>query len=343
MADERKPFAMNTRKNIQYAGFLTFAAGQAVSLLLPKVGYLSALYILFDGSLTLSGAGSLADSSPWALFNRISLSYNLAAAKVIDLTGYDAFLVSSKIEPCFRPDAAGIGATTPHATQFVAPVASGANTAKFGFKLPCAANGGDNFDAGLINLQAPEIQCSLDVLFGAVTDYAALATAGTGTAHVYVEYFEVPDPRTVMQPPQILHRVVSDLIPVTATGDNVLPVVRQGTMLQMINTVRLNGARSESYDSHQLVFNKTTYPYRQDRRLLRFQNRMQNGFDWPTGVFDIDLWHSSSLYSAGGLRDAIDNEELANFDQIITVTSGATLGSGNNSIATVRRFLQVVG
>jgi len=341
MAQQLRPFRDNTRQNFQKAGVIPFAASGGVPLLLPKVGYLNRVLLNFRGTVTLSGAGSLTDLSPWNLLTRIGVNFNVAAAKVVDLTGYGAFLVTSKIEQGFRSDLAGAGQSTPHASVFAAPVASGANTWNFWVILPCAANDTENFEAGLINLQAPEVQVTVEPTFGAITDVAALATAITGNLHVYYEYFEVPDPRTVQQPYPLLHRIVEDSIPITGTGDNTYTVPRQGNLLGLINTLRLNGARSESYDQVQIVFNKTTYPYRMEQGLNRVRNRMINGFDWPTGVFDIDFFHAMGGMSAGDGRDKIDTEEMSTVEEIVTVSSGATLGSNNNFLSCIRRFTQV--
>lgn len=342
LVGERKllPFRPNTRQNFQKAGIIPYATNSQGSLKLPEVGFLSAIWINYRGTVTLSGAGALTDLAPWNMIARLAVNFNLATAKLVDLTGFEAFLVSAKNALGGRPDLAGMGQSTPHADVFAAPVASGANTWTNWIRLPISANDGTNFESGLINLQAPEITVTVDMLFGAVTDVAALATANSGNFHVFVEYYEVPDPQVVAQPIPMLHRWITDRTAVTGTGDVSYKIPAGGILLQMIHYLQLNNLRSDSWDSHKMVFNVTSYPYQQERQLLRARNRQWNGFDWPTGVFDIDLFHANDVVSAGDGRDTIDTEQVASFQSTLVISSGASLGASNNWFNAVRRITQ---
>lgn len=336
-------FRYATRQNRRKNGGqnpIAFAANGGQPLVLDKVGMLNRLILQFRGTITLSGAGAATDLSPWNLLARIKVNLNGAALGLWDTSGYGAYVSNMLISRGWRPDAAGQGNTTPDADIHAAPRASGANVWVITWILPIAANQGSNFETGLINLQSPEITATVEPTFCALTDVDALCTAITGNLHVYTEYFEIPDPNIADLPPVIAVRTMEDFLPVGAVGDNPYTVPRGGNLMSLLHFVRLNGARSNSYDSARLVFNKATTPYLQERQLLRILNREATELDFPTGVFAWDFWRSGESIGSGDNRDFIDTEELSTLESIVTISAGATLGANNNTFNNVRRIMQ---
>ena len=344
MAKQLLPFRQGTRQRFQKVGTATYSAASSLSSVqLPRVGLVNRIYVQFRGTVTLSGAGALSDKGPWNLLNRIKVTANIGAASIVDVSGYGGYLISRKHDfPGFAPDKAGVGDTTPSADYFAAPVAMGANTWCLTWCLPIAANDRNEFDAGMINLQAPEVQVNVDLTTGALLDPATLVTATTGTFHIYYEYYEIPDPTRFQLPPLVLCRTLEEQQPISAVGDNIYTVPRQGVLLNLMHVVTLNGARSDSFDSMTLRFNKTDSVYQMERQANRIQERVRNALETQTGSCGYDLFNAKAAISQGDTRDAVDTEELSTLESIVTVSSGATLGTNNNTLASIRRILQVL-
>lgn len=334
------PFRVGTRQRRIKVGALAYAANSTVTQIMNRVGYLARLIVQFRGTVTLSAAGALTDLGPWNLVQRFRVTTNIGAAVVVDVSGYGAFLAQRLLTIGWSPANAGVGETTPSADVHAAPVAMGANTWVLSWILPISTNVGREFEFGLINLQSPETQVQLDIQTGALTDPSSNVTGITGNFHVYAEYYEVPQPDRFAQPPLSLCRTLEEQIPIGAVGDNIYTIPRMGVLMQAINVLRLNGARSDSFDAHSIRFNKTDTPYSQERQLSRIIDRSQYALNGVTGVFSTDLYYATKEVGAGDSRDCIDTEELATIEQIVTVSAGAVLGANNNFLNVVRRIAQ---
>lgn len=334
------PFRQGTRQRVQNVGTLAYAANSTATIEFPRVGYASRVIVRFNGTVTLSGAGALADLGPWSLVSRFRLATNIGAATVVDVSGFGAFLCQRLQKEGQDFSLAGVGQTVTHADVHAAPVAMGANTWALSWILPVGANDGKEFEYGLINLQSPQTRVTLDVVMGALTDGATLVTGITGTFTVSYEYYEVPDPTRFSQPPLALCRILEEQQPVGQTGDNIYTVPRQGVLMQAISYFRANGARSDGLDQYALRFNKTDTVYRIDRQLDRIINRAAQELNPITGVTCLDLWRSAHAVGLGDARDNVDTEELSTVELITTVSSGTVLGSNNNFINVVRRIAQ---
>ncbi len=345
MAQEQpKPFRFNTRQRRYKVATVSYAAGQQLpSIRMPKTGFLNRIFLVLKGVMTLSSAGALQDLGPWNLLNRIQLNTNIGAAKTYDASGYGAYLVAATLERGFRPDRGGVGDTTPHPAVYSVPVASGANNWTMNYILPIACNAGMNFDMGLINLQSLQTEVNLDIFCGNPLDAATNATGFVGSIEVWIEYYEVPLPGSnVLLPPLALHRIQEETFPIANTGEQTYTVPKMGKLLQMIHLIRCNGTRSDAIDQLSVRFQRTDEPYRISKEYLRVLNRLQLGSDLPVGAYMLDLWHSSEDVGEGDLRDAIDSERIATLESNITITSGTTLGAGNNSNTIIRRLIQVL-
>lgn len=345
MAQQRMllPFRSNTRQRLQPVSSVVYSAGQqATPVELPRVGMINRLFVQVRGTMTLSSAGALTDLGPFNLINRIKFNINIGSTTIVDLTGYGAFLVSAIQERSFRPDRAGTGDTVPHPDNYAAPVASGANTWVLSYIIPIAANQGANFDLGLLNLQAPEMRATVEITWGNPTDAATNATGFVGSAFISYEYYEIPDPTIVKQPPLVLVRTLQETQSITQTGDTIYTLPRMGTLLQLGHVVRANGARSDGLDEFRIAFNKTDTILRYQRQILRLCNRLEYGSEYPVGVYMHDFWHSMGDVSTGDTRDAIDTEQLSTVESIVTVSSGTTLGSNNNFLDSIRKIVQVI-
>ncbi len=136
-------FNAATRQNIIPAPSITYAAGQTLFSVLPKVGLLKRVILLFTGTLTVTlggGTAVLGAEAPWSLLTRLRLTANGNTA-LFDMTGWGSMIASlfgaygySGIGGRPRiPDSAtvpGPAATAFAAANFGAGVSAGANTWK---------------------------------------------------------------------------------------------------------------------------------------------------------------------------------------------------------------------
>lgn len=342
-----RPFRTGTRQRRAFVNSAAWVAGTTLpSIELPRVGLLSRLIVQLRGVLTLSGAGTLTDLGPWSATARLRVNVNIGAAAIVDVSGFGAYMATPWFDEVgFRPDYAGIGTSfTPNGDIHAAPVASGANTWVLTYPVPISANAGREFELGLINLQAPEVRCTVDLTCGAGADFTNNFTSLVASYFVYEEYYEIPDPRAFALPPLALVRLLEEQQAIVGTGDAIYTVPRQGVLFQLAHRVTLNGARIDNpgWDSASIRFNKTDTVYKEDRQWKRVQERYQYALQPITGVYYHDYWHAASDVSAGDSRDQIDSEELSTLESIATINSGATLGSNNNFLASVRRIAQIL-
>jgi len=287
--------------------------------------------------MNLTAPGSLADLGPWNIINRIQYALNIGSGLLIDTSGYGGYLVSHGIDKAFKGDSSAL------ANVYSAPVANGNNTWNLTWFIPIAANYLINMELGPINLQAEQVRSTINVTCGTASDglAAALFNTFTRTLKYYYAYWEVPDPDQVDYPPLWVHRILEEDPPILATGDTTYLVPRQGTLLRLWHVNRLNGARdSADITQVRLRYNKTTQPLVEDYFINQYLFRKQLGVDPPTGVVLHDRWYSQGFVGSGDLRDTIDTLPVATLESIVTNASGATLGSGNNFLKTLREFVE---
>lgn len=329
------PFRPNTRQKRMPIGNVSFGLGESKSILLPEIGYLSRIWLFFVGSITYSSEGTPADLAPYSLFKRVSVTLNNSATDIYNTSGFGLFLVNSVLTKMGRLD------QQPQADFYAFPVSGSAQSFVLGLQIPISMSQGFNFEAGLINLQAPEVQCQLNIDFASLlADISSNITDLTGNVYAYHEYYEVPSPTQVMQPPVVLHRIIEQTQPVNGTGDCIYTVPRGGNMIRLLHVLRLNGARSDSYDSWRLRFNQSETIYNQDKRLNKILTRERYGYNMPTGVITPDWAYALQHPEESDLRDAINTEMVTTTDSIVTVSAGATLGSNNNFLTSIREILQ---
>lgn len=336
MPQQLLAFRPNTRQKRLKIGTVDFSLGGSKTLLLPEVGYLARVWLFFEGTISNSAAMTPADLAPYSLFKRIQVTLNNSATDIYNVSGFGTFLHNAILTKNGRLD------KETDATFYAFPTSSG-NTQAFtlGLQIPVSLSQGMNFEAGLINLQAPEIQCQVNVDFAnALTEVGDLVTALTGVCHTYYEYYEVPSPAQVMQPAVVLHRIIEQTQPVNNTGDVIYTVPRGGNMLRLTQILRLNGARSDSYDLTKLRFNQSETVYQEEKRLQKIIQRERYGYNLPTGVIAHDWAYALQHAEESDLRDAINTEMVTTTDSIVQVSSGASLGSNNNFLTSIREILQ---
>lgn len=334
------PFRWNTRERIKKVGTITYptGGGDGTPLTLPSIGMLARILLVYEGTLTFSSTTTYANYGIWGHLKRIKLQLNNAAQDLCDVSGFGLFLLNSISRKVGKIDETS-GLDT---GLYAAPTSGSTQNVRFALEIPVNQSEGMNFEAGLINLQAPEVQCTLNVTFASSTaDIASLITGITGTVHVYYTYFEVPDPTAVMIPPVVLHKIVEQQQSFSATGDVIYTVPRAGKISRMIQIVNVNGARSNAYDYQKLKLQQSDTVYDREQRLVQLQHRLRYGVAAQTGVIVSDFSQGYGINEETDARDWFDSERTTTMESVIGITSGTSLGSSNNTIQTIREFIQV--
>jgi hypothetical protein len=325
------PFRYGSRRRIQRVGFIPFQENTvAPPLQLPNVGYLAGIFLTWRGSISGTGV-SAKQNGPWDLIRRLRVNLNLGSASLVDISGYNLYLLNLL---------SGVDMST---SQYHTA------TSRWALYVPIAANLGENFSTGLILLQDPQIRATVEINWNALSNVfngtGLNAASGSGIEVHYV-YWEVPNLEKVSQPPLVLHRIVQDTQPITQTGDNIYLVPRQGILLQLLHVLTINGAYSTAWDKATIRLNRVdtvaeiTPDVAQTLNILSVDAPVS--LRPPGHVIPWDFFSPSYKAGMGDLRDAIDTEAVTTTESVVTISSGANLGSNNNFLDAVRRILQPI-
>lgn len=343
------PFRLGTRQRMQQFGSQAVALGSTWVQELPRVGFVAGVILNLSATVTLSGAGALALYGPFSLLRRIKINMNTGAATVFDCSGFGAASVMASMQRA--------GLTPTDSDIYQVPVAVGANAWSFSLWIPIAINDTEQFQNGLINLQAPEVRCTLEVTFANTgAEFVTNFTSVTGTLFASYLFYEVPNPSQVQYPPLALCRTLEDRQSITATGDQTYTFPRGGLILGLIHNVTLNGLlatwaqgvvnQSNLIDSMRMVINKTDTVYNNLARAQAVFQKLKSPIQFPTGPsFGSYNWFWNFLDAteagtgAGDTRDSIDSEAISVLECILTVNSGATVGA-TAFLDSIRRIYQ---
>lgn len=336
------PFRMGTRQRIKQVKSTQSISGLggSTTFTLDRVGMLNYLILVVRATVNLSSSGALADLGPWSLIDRVRVNLNLGNMTLVDVSGYTLYQINKTLFRGYAPDGGGV--FTASSTVYGAATANGNNTWTLPLIIPISANPGSEFDTGMVNLQAPEVQVDVNVQLASAgsTFVTNFNTISNVTAELHQCYFDLPAPGAPIQLPlgQIV-RTVETTIPVTATGELNYTVERQGQLLQFVSTFRANGARSNGLDRVKLIANINDTIYDETPVMCKMKNEFDYSAPSDTGVFTLDLWHARESPSSGDTRDTINTEVLTTLQWNPVVSSGTTLGSGNNFWICGRRVL----
>ncbi len=351
-------FNAATRQNIIPAPPITYAAGQTLFSILPKVGLLKRVILLFTGTLTVTlggGTAAMGAEAPWSILTRLRLTANGNTA-LFDMTGWGAMISSLFTAYGYGgiggrpriPDNAtvpGPAASAFSAAAYAAAASAGANTWNFGFEIPLGLADDWRDPVGLILAAAPDTVLQIEATFGAavysttasrntpiLVTGAATATL-TGTLTPFVEFFTIP--RSAADYPDLSRiHVWTELGPqtITANGDQQIAIPRGNTIARLIHDVWTNGAADGTNVSNaKLQFNQNEVPYNMSRQLLAYLQRERYVRDLPDGLYAHDLWNSDSP------RDAVNTLLLNDLTSVLTL-GGATIAG----VSDIRSFLEQI-
>jgi hypothetical protein len=347
-------FETATRQNLRPINQMDYVSAGRVAQSLPRVGYLARLYLHFSGTATVAlggGTATLSTKGPWNTWSRIRVLAN-QGTDIFNVSGYGAYLLELismyRRDPQRSPD---LAAAYAGAYLFGAAVASGANVWEFGLGIPIVPNERDM--AGILLLQSEMLTTQLVLeyatAYGLVSQDFPVVTTGAatvtlvGTSYPELEIFTVPAAPGDQPPLTTLHQTLELVQPIAATGDQVVNLLRANTYMKLIHVVELNGAL-DTVDVGRLQFryNNSETPYDLSLRHQLQLQRRRYGTDLPVGSFVWDFFNQG-LTNFGGGRDFVDGSSVAELQSIVSINTGATLGSGNNQLRTISEQLVNLG
>lgn len=345
------PFGKNTRQNFRPTNTFDYASGGRSSLALPRVGYLARLHVHFSGTCTVTlggGTAALDATGPYNAISRVRVQAN-SGQDIYSVSGYGTYLVNSLMDASYDPNYSIYSNAPSTATRvYAAATSSGANAWEFGFVVPIALN--DQSEIGLILLQNEMAVTTLAMEYNS-TIYSTTANQGpvlvtgaatatlTGTFTPTIEYFSVPADPSARPDISWLHQYLEFTQPVTAVGDNNVNLLRDNLYLQVIHYNKLNNAlNSADFDRVRLVINQSDTPYDFTNKALLQLQRYRYNRDLPTGTLVHDFF-TQGRPNYGDERDIINGRATSELTSILTVNSGATLGSNASTINTITRQL----
>lgn len=331
-----------TRQNIRPLSSLKYQAGQNVSYDISRVGFLATVYLRFAGSVTAKHASKTtftkAAEAPYNLANRIRLVLNNGVS-VWDTSGYGCYLqnVINKIN--YNLDQAITGSKV-FAFDNKCSSAGTKNDLNFALELNISINDKDLL--GLLLLQSSQIVATVQIdnaQPGALTSDTDIDMTVEGNWHISYEYFDVPTALENYPVIDCVHQVLEDNNTIHSTGENRFVIPRGNTYLRIINAIQLNGSATlDNVEKMSLKYNLTNEPYNMAVEDFLVMQRRRYGRDLPAGVLVWDFFYQG-LPNLGNQRDLVNSSNITEFDQFLTVASGATLGSNNNTMRTIRDML----
>lgn len=337
-----------TRQNRRSIGTIAFNGGQRASLDLPQTGILANLIVRVAGTLTITnGTGgatlnAVEMGKPYGLIDRLHLTAN-SGTEIVNVTGKGLYLRNLIDKNNYLDLAASVlpeAVTGNPVYQF--GTAAGTNTVEFTLKIPVAVNERDTL--GMILLQNKETLLTLALDWANPANLFALTgtatVAFTGNAYVTMEYFSVPLSDKEYPDLSVAHTLLEDQVAVPGTGDVLYTVPRGNIYQRIMHRVVLNAAPAGFDDVNTLTlqYNQSEQPYKlmgHDQLAIQ-RNRYKR--DLPKGVYVWDFAYQGDP-GYGGARDLVNSRAITDFLSIVNIASGATLGTNNNFIYTVREQL----
>lgn len=344
-APPKLPFRYGTVQRSQQIGSYTFTPGQQLpAVKIPQVGMLASVLVNVYGTYTKANAtGTNLYDGYDAFLARAQVNVNNGSANIVDVSGVGVSIINKADSPSL-PIKRGL------------VTSAGAQTYGYKFILPVNANQRRQFEMGLINLQAPELQATISLSFNPLSSIFATAADVSnfvGNVNLSYTYYEIPDINRYSMPPITVVRTLEEApASIAAVGDQKYTVPRLGTMIDYHGVVVLNNLYTTVRTTMSNVKLRYNLSDTQVDRNIEDQETYEArvyGYASPTTTFldnstiSFPLWAAGDKQVNGGdFRDAIDTEENTTTDIILTVAAGTGLNAGKDNIFHVRRVVQRV-
>lgn len=379
--DTRLPFRYGTIKRRQNIGTFTMTLGQNLpAVKIPQVGMLARVLYDVEGSYTVATAplvvaflATLNNTSDGmdALFQKANISLNNGSASIVDMSGVGVNIINANLNPSLPIKRGVAGTGNVQGSGF--GLAVGAQTFSYKGILPINANQRRQFEMGLLNLQASEVQATINMSFNSsavIFTTPANFTVPVLTINFSYEYYEIPPLNKYKLPPMTIVRTLEEAPQaINAVGLQIYQLPRLGTMIELHSMLVLNNAYSNvglfggtpttaKISEWALKYNLT------DTQLDTFIGDLETyeaelygsgvgpaitpsaasdgAQTWlnPSGI-TFNTWCAGDRERNGGdFRDAIDTEENTTTQVLITIAAGTALNAGKDNLFHVRRVVQ---
>jgi hypothetical protein len=342
-------FETATRQNIRKVAQLAFQSGQRVSKDLPRTGLLANLYIRVEGTLVVTGSPTLNPNQygrPYGLIDRLSVKTNNSTS-IVDVSGH-ALALRNMIEDgaVFDALASSLPASDTANTAYQFGVAAGSNPVAFTLKVPIANNDRDLI--GLLLLQNGETLVTVNLDWA---NESNLFTLNGGTvqfqnayAHMTMEYFDVPVNKQDYPNLAVIHTLLEDATAITGTGTTEYQIPRGNIYQRLFHRVLLNNAPCSptDIDRIRLKYNQSLNPYAVDGKDFLAIQRYRYKRDLLKGAYVWDWSMSDGRAGFGSHRDLVNSAGVTDFISALDIATGATLGTNNNTIYTLKEQLMPI-
>jgi hypothetical protein len=220
--------------------------------------------------------------------------------------------------------------------------AAGDNAVSFTLKVPIVVN--DRDPIGLILLQNGETLVTVNIDWANPTN---LFTGGTATfdgyAHLTMEYFDVPVNKADFPNLAVVHTLLEDTIAIDGTGTTEYQVPRGNIYQRLFHRILLNDAPAAATDIDRLLlkYNQSLNPYAIDAKDVLSMQRYRYKRDLLKGAYVWDFAYQGQA-GFGGHRDLVNSACITDFISAVDVATGATLGTNNNKIFTLKEQLMPI-
>lgn len=334
-------------------------AGQITTQQLPTSGYLSAIWMLLQGTTTTSSAQSTSVGTypqpPWNFLRKIRVYTNMGV-ELVNISGYGLYLYQSTLRTGLDIDtiatslsyaATDGGSNNTVKGRFInhpsSLGASSTETWKAGYYLPIAW--GTAGKAGLQLLQDDAVKYYLELTWGDLTDLYA-STSGTPTLSnvsvvPVVETFSTPR-NSANRPDLSYSKVILEEAQPLDTGAGVCTFkMVTGNMVTRLIHELSNGATAKPLDPSEVTllrmdYAQTQVPYNINPDVQLLRQAFLYGRNLPQGVYIWELAEALGLPELPTMRDVIDTLMLTNLQSEISV-SGVTLSS--SKLRTIKEWL----
>lgn len=368
----KKDFRYGTvKRRIPIGTFAVTMGAKLPSVKIPQVGMASRVIAHINGSYTVATAPLVVANTDGydSILAAANITLNNGSAQICQLSGIGLNAINRNISTAL-PIKTGSPAGTGNVNGTQLPLALGASTFRYSAILPINANQGDQFQFGLVNLQAEQVQCTIDLTFNPLSQLftvPANCTLFAATCTLSYEYYEIPDLNRYNMPPLMLVRSIEDgAQAIPATGIQApYQVTRLGTMIGMHSILILNnlyGVAATAISESVLRFNKTdvvmdTLSNDQDVYEAELYGYGLDNSQAPTAsaatpaplrrmlpqAVTHNFWATSggaADRNCGDFRDAIDTEEITTTEFIHTIAAGTALNAGKDFLVFARRVVQ---
>ena len=347
-------FTAETRQNKRNVGTISPSTGSGSPFLIPKTGFLQKVWILADINVTVTLGGGTAVVDPindiYGLLGRITVSLG-GTKTTFNTSGVGARMIQNISKDGFIPENSGYGTPPAHAARVhAAGYGAGAQNWRFALPIPIAPNDIEMVGGFLNMFEAIHAYLTLTMnpLYSLVPGTsptlvtgAATVTLNSGNYNIAVESFELPQKESAYPPMNMLHSIIEQNVPLTAVGDLAITHPVSNIYMQLLYQVVHNGAANSLFvDALKFVGRRALVWYDMSNQYLLADQRQRYGHDLPPGQFVLDLFHQGEA-NLGGFRDMLDGKAVSELQTILTIGSGATIGS-NAFVRVIQRQLEPV-